>query len=386
MRESILEFDHQSLTAIRFGAGKLEQLASLLPRDAKVLLLYGGGSIKRNGVYDQLAMALAGWDWLEFGGVPANPEIEVLDQAKALIRAEGRDFILAVGGGSVIDAAKYLAAAAPYPGEGWDLVCGKVQARQALAIGAVLTLAATGSEANGTAVISRASTQDKLTFRSPLLRPCFAILDPEVLASLPERQLANGVADAFVHACEQYLTYPVGALVQDGCAEGVLRALYQLACRFDERASLWWRQNLMWAANQALSVTLGLGVPHDWATHRIGRTLTALHGIDHGRTLTIVQPSLLREALREKGDKLRQMGRLVFEAPGISAEGVIERIEAMYLRLGMPLRLREAVPDAPQDAAMSALALLRRDGPIRLGEDGIFDEARVERIVRACCR
>ncbi|WP_277620436.1 iron-containing alcohol dehydrogenase [Chromobacterium sphagni] len=265
-----LVFDYHNPTRLRFGAGKLAQLSSLLPREARILLLYGGGSIKRNGIYDQLRQALQGLDWAEFGGVAPNPSQEALAGAVAQIREQQRDFILAVGGGSVIDAAKYLAAAALYDGDGWDLVSGRTPVTAALPLGAVLTLAATGSEGNGTSVISRLSSQEKLSFRSPLLRPSFAILDPDTLATLPDRQLANGVVDAFVHACEQYLTYPVGALVQDGCAEAVLRALYQLACRFDERHTPDWRQNMMWAANQALSGSIGLGVPQDWASHGIG--------------------------------------------------------------------------------------------------------------------
>lgn len=379
-----IAFDHHSSTRIRFGAGKLAGLADLLPDGAKILLLYGGGSIKRAGVYETLTQALAGHDWNEFGGVTANPSVEALNPALSQLAETGRDFILAVGGGSVIDGAKYLAAAAHYAGDAWDLVAGKARVRAALPIGAVLTLAATGAEANGTAVISRLSSQDKLTFRSPLLQPRFAVLDPELLVSLPDAQLANGVVDAFVHACEQYLTYPVGALVQDGCAEAVLRALRQLAQRFGERRSLDWRQNMMWAANQALSGPIGLGVPHDWATHRIGRALTALYGMDHGRTLSIVQPSLLRETLAEKAAKLSQMGERVFDAPGMAPERVIDSMVELYRGLAMPVTLSEAGV-AEADAARRVMASLRKEGEIRLGENGILDEARVGRIVSAFC-
>ncbi|POA99010.1 NADH-dependent alcohol dehydrogenase [Chromobacterium sinusclupearum] len=379
-----IRFDHHNATRICFGAGRLSALGGLLPEHARILLLYGGGSIKRNGIYEQLCQTLAGHDWNEFGGVTPNPAVEVLNDALTQIRATRRDFILAVGGGSVIDGAKYLAAAAHYDGDSWDLVSSKAPVAAALPMGVVLTLAATGSEANGTAVISRLSSQDKLTFRSPLLQPRFAVLDPDTLGTLPDRQLANGVVDAFVHASEQYLTYPVGALVQDGCAEAVLRALRQLAQRFDERHALDWRQNMMWAANQALSGSIGLGVPQDWATHRIGRVLTALYGIDHGRTLSIVQPALLREAVAEKAAKLRQMGERVFDAPGSVPEQVIERMVQLYRQLDMPVTLADAgVADA--DAANQVMDLLRRDGAIRLGENGILDEGRVARIVRAFC-
>ncbi|AUH51754.1 NADH-dependent alcohol dehydrogenase [Chromobacterium sp. ATCC 53434] len=380
----VLSFDYQPATRIRFGAGALGGLADLLPAGARILLLYGGGSIKRNGVYEQLVGALAGHDWNEFGGVEPNPSVEVLSRALAQLRGTGRDFILAVGGGSVIDGAKYLAAAALHGGDGWELVCGRQPVVAALPVGAVLTLAATGSEGNGTSVISRLSSEDKLSFRSPLLQPRFAVLDPDTLSTLPDRQLANGVVDAFVHACEQYLTYPVGALVQDGSAEAVLRALYRLALRFDERRSLDWRQNMMWAANQALSGTLGLGVPHDWATHRIGRGLTALYNIDHGRTLSIVQPALLRETAERKAAKLGQMGERVFDAPGLAPGQVVERITALYRGLGMPVRLADegVVGAGASDRLMSQL---RRDGPLRLGEGGMLDDAAVERIVRACC-
>ena len=337
----------------------------------KVLVIYGGGSIKKNGVYDQVAAALDGRQWHEFSGVEPNPTVETLDRAVAQIRKEGLDYILAVGGGSVIDGSKYVAAAACYDGEGWDILTGKHRVRQALPLGAVLTLPATGSESNGGAVITRKATKEKLVFMSDAVYPRFAVLDPDVIKSLPERQIANGIVDAFVHVCEQYLTYPAQAWVQDGYAETLLRNLVNLAVQFKERDSDSWRANFMWTANQALNGLIGVGVPQDWATHMIGHEITAQYGIDHARTLAIVLPSLLRNQIESKKVKLAQMGRSVFGlVPGIDlAQRSIDSIEQVVRDLGVPVRLSEAGvidPKAPESLAAS----IEAHGMLKLGERG----------------
>lgn len=378
------DFSYHNPTRIYFGPNSFAKLGELIPRDQKVLLLYGGGSIKRNGIYGEVCKALNGRQLVEFGGVEANPTLETLSRAVELVRGQNVGFILGVGGGSVSDGAKFIACAALYAGDGWDIVSGKHTPGEALPVGIVLTLPATGSESNAGAVVTRRATLQKKVFYVPPARPRFAILNPEVMASLPDRQLANGVVDAFVHVCEQYLTYPVGALVQDGYAEAVLRALKILADNFAERQTAAWRQNLMWAANQALCGVIGVGVPSDWATHRLAVELTALYGIDHGRTLSIIQPWLLRELIEAKRAKLEQMGREVFRLPAPSAEQTIDAIEALYRSLGMPLRLSEAgVADA--DAAGRVMQALREHGSAALGGHAGLDEEKTGRIIAAAC-
>jgi len=381
MTQHLFDFNYHNPTEIHFGQGRIAQLSDLVPGQARVLLLYGGGSIKRNGVYQQVRQALGSRVCREFSGVEPNPSLETLLPAIEIVRTQQLDFILAVGGGSVIDAGKFLAVAAPADGEAWDFVAGRRPITAALPVGVVLTLPATGSESNGTSVISRQASKEKKAFHSPKMRPKFAVLDPTVMRTLPDRQLANGLVDAFVHACEQYLTYPVGALVQDGYAEAVLRALYRLAGSFERRREIGWCQNLMWAANQALSGLLGLGVPQDWATHAIGRELTALYDIDHARTLSIVQPCLLRQTVGAKKGKLLQMGHAVFALADAEPLQVIAEIEAMYRRLGMPLRLPEAgiVDEQAAERIMAALAPQQ----VQLRD---IDEAALRCILSALCR
>lgn len=380
----VFDFSHHNPTQIHFGPNSFAKLGDLIPCDVSVLLLYGGGSIKQNGVYDKVTQALAGHRVVEFAGVEPNPTLETLSRAVELVRKEKLGFILGVGGGSVADGAKFIACAALYDGDGWDIVVGTHVPQQALPVGIVITLPATGSESNAGAVVTRRATQQKKVIFVPPARPRFAILNPEVMASLPDRQLENGVVDAFVHVCEQYLTYPVGALVQDGYAEALMKALKTLADTFAERRSIGWQQNLMWAANQALCGIVGLGVPLDWATHRMAVELTALYGIDHGRTLAIIQPWLLRELIEAKRAKLEQMGRNVFGLTAPSAEQTIDAIEAFYRSLNMPLHLSEAgVTDA--DAAPRVMLALRQHGNAALGGHAGLDEEKTEKIIRAAC-
>lgn len=380
----VFEFTYHNPTQIHFGPESLGKLGGLVPADAKVLLLYGGGSIKANGTYDQVVRKLGAREVVEFGGVEPNPTLETLSRAIAVVRSRKLDFILAVGGGSVIDGAKFIACASLYDGDGWDIVQGTHAPRAALPIGVVLTLPATGSESNAGAVITRVATQQKKVFFAEPVRPRFAIMNPQVMASLPDRQLENGLVDAFVHACEQYLTYPVGALVQDGYAETVMGALKTLAETFDQRRDLNWMQNMMWAANQALCGIFAVGVPTDWATHRLAVELTALYDIDHGRTLSILQPWLLRETIEAKRAKLEQMGRKVFGLADPSAEDTIAAIETLYRRLGMPVHLRDAGIADP-DAARRVMQAVRDHGNAALGGHAGLDDAKTERIIRAAC-
>lgn len=365
-----MNFSYVNPTKIFFGQKQIAAIKEAIPSDQKVLVVFGGGSIKKNGVYDQVSEALEGHEWLEFSGVEPNPTKETLDKAVAMVKEHGVDFILAVGGGSVIDGSKYVAAASKYDGDGWDIMIGKHQVTEATPLAAILTLPATGSESNMGAVITKKETQDKLPFMSPAVQPKFAVLDPDVMKTLPERQLINGIVDAWVHVCEQYLTLPTGAMVQDGYAETLLKTLKTLGEQFAERDDDMWRANLMWSANQALNGLIGSGVPQDWATHMIGHELTALWGVDHARSLAIVQPSLLRNQMQFKRPKLEQMGRNVFglEAGDDLAERTIEAIEAFYHQLDVTTKL-ENYGESREQAIDAIIEQLNKHGMTVLGEN-----------------
>ena len=369
-----MEFSFVNPTHIRFGKGQIATVSSHIPSSQKVLVIYGGGSIKRNGVYDQVVEALKDHTWLEFSGVEPNPTMETLDKAVAIAKSEKVDFILAVGGGSVIDGSKYVAAAACYEGAGLDILTGKHKVTQAIPLGAVLTLAATGSESNSGAVITRAETHHKMAFSAPAVRPLFAVLDPDVMKTLPEKQLINGIVDAWVHVCEQYINTPTGAMVQDGYAETLLRSLQKLGEQFAERDTTeqsgdQWRANLMWCANQALNGLIGAGVPQDWATHMIGHELTALYGVDHGRSLAIIQPSLLRHQMADKRAKLEQMGKNVFglDSSEDLAERTVDAIEAFYHSLGVATQLTEHT-EGKEQAIENIIGQLEAHRMVKLGE------------------
>ncbi|MEL0639968.1 iron-containing alcohol dehydrogenase [Pseudoalteromonas aliena] len=364
-----MKFSYVNPTLIQFGQQQIAALSDLIAKDQKVLVVYGGGSIKKNGVYDQVAAALEGFDWVEFSGVGANPTIEVLDQAVKICKEQDIDFVLGVGGGSVIDGVKYIAASAVYDGEGWDIPTGKHTITSALPIGAILTLPATGSESNQNSVVSKEATKQKLPFASPEVLPKFAIMDPDVMKTLPQRQLVNGLVDAWVHTCEQYLTFPETALVQEGYAEALLRTLKTLGDNFENQDDAW-RANLMWAANQALNGLIGSGVSQDWATHMIGHELTAAYGVDHARSLAIVQPSLLRNQFAVKKAKLEQMGKNVFglEQSDDLAEKTIAAIEAFYHSLDVATQLTEHGDDKAA-AIDNIIGKLEAHGMVALGEN-----------------
>ncbi|MBC3619082.1 iron-containing alcohol dehydrogenase [Vibrio metschnikovii] len=364
-----MQFTYVNPTQIYFGQQQIAAITQAIPRQHKVLVIYGGGSIKHNGVYQQVVDALQEHTWLEFSGVEPNPTKETLDKAVAIVKQQAIDFILAVGGGSVIDGSKYVAAAAKYSGDGWDIMLGKHRVTDATPIGAILTLPATGSESNSGAVITKAATQDKLSFLSPYVQPKFAVMDPDVMKTLPDRQLVNGLVDAWVHICEQYLTYPTQAMVQDGYAEALLKNLLVLGEGFAQRDNDAWRANLMWTANQALNGLIGSGVPQDWATHMIGHELTALWQVDHARSLAIVQPALLRNQLAAKKAKLEQMGQRVFNlAPSEDlALRTIDAIEAFYHQLNVDTQF--SAPDMTAEQAVDkVIEQLEAHGMVALGE------------------
>lgn len=369
----MLNFSYQNPTRIVFGKGQLSQLVKLIPAGSKVLLTYGGGSIKHNGVYQQVVAALEGFDWQEFSGIEPNPSFETLMRAADLVRREKIDFLLPVGGGSVIDGTKFVAAAAVFAGDAWDILAKGAKVTAAIPLGCVLTLPATGTESNGNSVVTRYETRQKLAFSSPLVFPQFAILDPTVTFSLPPKQVANGVVDAFVHVMEQYMTYPVNAPLQDRFAEGILHTLVEEGPKaisqpdnYDVRA------NVMWAATMALNGLIGQGVPQDWATHMIGHEITALYGLDHAQTLAIVLPSLLQQQRRQKREKLLQFGRRVWQLEHQDEERLIDEAiahtRAFFEQMGVPTRLADYGIKA--DAVDKLTAALQANGMVKLGEHG----------------
>ena len=369
----MFNFSYQNPTRIVFGKDQLSQLRKLIPTGAKVLLTYGGGSIKHNGVYQQVIDALKGFDWQEFSGIEPNPSFETLMRAADVVRREKIDFLLAVGGGSVIDGTKFIAAAAVFEGDAWDILAKGAKITTAVPLGCVLTLPATGTESNGNSVVTRYETQQKLSFSSSLVYPTFAVLDPTVTYSLPPKQVANGVVDAFVHVMEQYMTYPVNAPVQDRFAEGLLQTLIEEGPKaLSNPQDYGVRANVMWAATMALNGLIGQGVPQDWATHMIGHEITALYGLDHAQTLAIVLPSLLQQQRSSKREKLLQYGRRVWNLQHQDEERLIDEAinhtRAFFEQMGVPTRLADYGIKA--DAVDKLVKALETNGMLKLGEHG----------------
>ena len=373
-----MEFSFHNPTGIEFGKGKIKEIANLIPKDKKVLVVYGGGSIKNNGAYEQVVEALSGHEWLEFGGVEPNPTVETMNKAVELVKAEGVNYILAVGGGSVIDGSKYLAASALYDGDGWDFLDGTAQVQEALPLAVVLTLAATGSESNNLTVVSRKTTDEKRMYFSDHSYPQFAVLDPSFMGTLSDRQLGNGLVDAFVHISEQYLTKTNDLLVNDGYAETLYKGLVTLAQRWSERRTLWWQENLMHICNQALNFQLANGVCQDWSTHIIGHELTAFYGLDHARSLAVILPHLIREMIDEKQDKLAQFGKNVFGIENDN-EAVIKKIEEVFESVGVPTKLTAyEIDDKVVENVHNAF---KSHGYLEIGENGTVTLDKVEKII-----
>lgn len=357
---------------ILFGKGQISSITKEIPAGARVMVTYGGGSIKKNGVYDQVMAALHGFEVSEFGGIEPNPHYETLMKAVALAKEKQVTFFLAVGGGSVIDGTKFIVAAMEYEGEDpWNILAKREPVTRATPFGTVLTLPATGSEMNSGAVVTRVSTKEKFSFGSPFTFPKFSVLDPETTFTLPARQISNGIVDAFSHVLEQYLTYPVNAPLQDRMAEAILLTLkeegpkaVQNPQNYDTMA------NFMWAATMALNGVIRVGVPTDWATHYIGHELTALHGIDHARTLAIVFPALLRYKSETKKEKLLQYGDRVW---GVASGSESERLEAtiqatvdFFESLGIKTRLSDY--EVGEDTINTIIRRFEERGVKDLGE------------------
>lgn len=366
-------FQFYNPTKIVFGEGSIAKLKKLIPKKSRVLMLFGGGSIKKNGVYLQVADALRKHELYEFGGIEPNPDYSTLMKAVKLIKKHKIDFLLAVGGGSVIDGTKFVAAAALYQGEDpWDIVSQGLGSslKKALPFGAVLTLPATGSEMNRNSVISNREIGQKQSFASDKVFPKFSILDPKVTFSLPQKQIRNGLVDAYVHILEQYMTYPTGAAVQDRQSEALLLAIHDIAqsALQSDPPDLSARANYMWVCSNALNHLIGVGVPQDWATHGIGHALTALYGLDHAESLAVVLPWLLWYKRVQKQEKLLQYGYRVLDQKSQKyserIDRTIEALSAFFHSLGMPTTLTAYGLD-PDKVAEEVQAHLEKENFVR---------------------
>ncbi|MBE2898531.1 iron-containing alcohol dehydrogenase [Pasteurellaceae bacterium 20609_3] len=368
----MFSFEYYNPTRIVFGEGQIAKLNDLVPEKARVLVLYGGGSAKRTGTLDEVKTALGSRYVVEFGGIEANPEFDTLVRAVEVIKQEKLDFLLAVGGGSVLDGSKFVAAAACFDGDPWEIVTSRgAVVKAALPLGTVLTLPATGSEMNNVGVVSRKALKIKQGFRNTALYPRFSILDPAKTLTLPMHQVANGIVDAFIHVLEQYLTEPHGAMVQDAYAEGLLRTLRDLGPQIMQQPNnLELRANMMWCATQALNGLIGVGVAQDWASHQIGHELTALYGLDHAQTLSIVLPGLWAELKDQKRDKLVQYALNVWGIRTGSHEervsSAIAQTELFFQQMGMKTRLSYHGLD--KSAVDEVVAQLEKHGQVALGE------------------
>lgn len=374
-------------TKIHFGKDIIyKSLNRELSKDRKILITFGGGSVKKNGIYDQVKEALEGYDTTEFWGIEPNPTYETLIKAVEMVKESKIDFILAVGGGSVLDGSKFIAAAACYDGDPWNLIMRPALIKSALPLGTIITLPATGSEMNNGGVISKKSTQEKFSFGSEFTFPKFSILDPQVTYSLPKKQIACGIIDTFAHILEQYLTITGESLVMDRWAEGVLQSLIEIGPKaianqndYDTMA------NYMLCATMGLNGFTAMGVTVDWATHMIGHELTALHGLTHGVTLAIVYPALMRVMRKEKEGKLLQYGERVW---GVTKGTVDERIdttisktEQFFRSLGIATTLSEHGVGTESFQKIHDRFIERR---MKLGEGGIVTPEKVLEILNLC--
>jgi NADP-dependent alcohol dehydrogenase len=384
----MLNFVYHNPVKVVFGKGTIAKLKNLVKMDQKIMMTCGaGGSIRQNGVYDQIMDALEGYSVVEFSGIEPNPRYEICMEAVEKAKTEGVDFLLSAGGGSVLDATKFIAAAIRYEGKDpWDILDKRAPVTSAVPLGCVMTLPATGSEMNSIAVISRKSTREKLPFSSKHLYPQFSIIDPETTFSLPECQVINGIVDIFIHVLEQYLTYDVKTPLQDRQAEAILLTLIEEAPKvlkdpnnYDARA------NLVWCATHGLNGLIACGVPQDWSTHMIGHELTALHGLDHGQSLAIVLPAVLHHQKQRKGPKLVQYAQRVWKIEYLGYDEIMDaaitQTVEFFKSIGMPTRLSD-YNITPSDCRTVAERFEQRG--VKLGEHQAIGKQEIEEILALC--
>jgi alcohol dehydrogenase YqhD (iron-dependent ADH family) len=385
----MLNFELYNPTNLIFGKGQIEKIASLIPAEAKILMAYGGGSIFKNGIYDQVKSALPDRTIVEFGGIEPNPHYETLMKAVAVIKEQNIDFILAVGGGSVIDGVKFISAAVHFEGNPMDILQKRLLIKdlsKVVPFGTVLTIPATGSEMNSGSVVTIEATQEKLAFGGSALFPKFSICDPTVIVSLPKRQLQNGVVDAYTHVLEQYLTYPHEGYLQDRISESILQTLIEIGPKVVEDPTDYaLASNFMWSCTMALNGLIQKGVPSDWATHMIGHELTALYGIDPASPLAIIGPNLYKVMFETKKAKLAQYGQRIFNLTGSEdemAKEAINKTVAFFHTMGMQTQLSNYTKDFDKTADFIAKRFEER-GWKGLGEKQNITPEKVREIVTA---
>lgn len=383
MKKEMLNFEYYNPTRIVFGKDNYQRIGELIPKDKKVLITYGKGSVIKNGTLAKVQESLKDHKYGEFSGIEPNPKYETLMKAVEMCQKEGYDYLLAVGGGSIIDGTKFIAAAALCPEEPYQMFGGNVgknlPIKEALPLASVLTIPATGSEMNSGGVVTFVEKKAKLGFGSPLLFPQFSLLDPEVTYSLPHRQLINSIIDSFVHVTEQYLTYPVNAMVQDRWAESLLKTLIEIGPDVVDENNHDYntRANLMWTATNALNGSIRVGVPEDWATHMLGHEITNLYGLDHGVTLAIILPTLLEVRKDAKHDKLVQYAENVWDlkdgTDDAKIEQAIQKTREFFESLGAKTHLSDY--DLTSDDVQKLTDSLESHGMSALGEDAKQDIA-----------
>ena len=375
-------FVFQNPVKLIMGKGMISSLKDEIPSDRRIMITFGGGSVKRNGVYDQVKDALKGHYTVEFWGIEPNPSVETLRKAVELGKKEKIDYLLAVGGGSVIDGTKLISAALLYDGDPWDLVLAGRRITETVPLATVLTLPATGSEMNNGAVISRTETKEKFAFYSNY--PVFSILDPQVTYTLPPHQVACGISDTFVHVMEQYLTVTGQGRVMDRWAEGICQTLVEIAPKIRENQYDYdVMADFMMSATMGLNGFIALGVSQDWATHMIGHELTAIHGLTHGHTLAIVFPGTMNILRKSKGEKIIQMGERVFGitsgTPDERIDATIARTDEFFRSLGLTTRLSE---EGIGESTIVEIERRFRERNVHFGENGDVDGVVAGKILR----
>ena len=380
-------FELYNPTNYVFGKNQISKLSKLVPAGAKILLAYGGGSIFKNGIHEQVRAQLKDFEVTEFGGVEPNPHFETLMKAVEIVKKEKITFVLAVGGGSVIDGVKFISGATNYEGNHVDILKNRVlftDLSKVIPFGVVLTLPATGSEMNSGSVVTIEATKEKLVLGGSALFPKFSICDPTVIQSLPKRQLQNGVIDAFTHVMEQYLTYPHDGMLQDRIAESILQTLVEIGPSVVENPTDYkLASNFMWCATMALNGLIQKGVPSDWATHMIGHELTAMYNIDHARTLAIIAPNLYRVMFETKKQKLAQYGKRIFNLSGtedeIASEAINKTVE-FFAKMGMESKISDFTEDYQDTANFISDRFIERKW-LALGEKQNITPEKVREIV-----
>lgn len=350
-------------TRLIFGKGQIEQLKTEVPKYGnKVLLVYGGGSIKRNGLYDQVMTIMheLGAQVWELGGVEPNPRISTVRKGVDICKKNNVDFILAVGGGSVIDCTKAIAAGAKYEGDAWDLVIKKAFATEALPFGTILTLAATGSEMNAGSVITNWETQEKYGWGSLVTFPAFSILDPVNTFTVPRNQTIYGIVDIMSHVLEQYFHQGTNTELQDRYCESLLKTVIETAPKLvDDLENYEYRETILYCGTMALNGILSMGVRGDWATHNIEHAVSAVYDIPHGGGLAILFPNWMEHVLDENVDRFKQFAVRVFDVKAdgksdreIALEG-IEALRSFWTFIGAPARLADYEIDDTQLEVMA---------------------------------